>query len=652
MNSKRLIRFTAVLLCGGIGALVATSFAAAESPTAAQALNLRPIQTLVEYATTTKEEAAQCTIRPEKDNGTTAWVIRNPQGQILRRFADTNGDNVVDLWCYYLDGLEVYRDIDSNFNKKADEYRWFNTAGTRSAIDKNEDGRIDGWRKISAHEVAEQIVFALKARDQARFELLLLTPDELAALGFGKPRADLINETIKAAPAAFSKLIAEQKAVTAQSRYVDFGSARPACVPSGTGGSTKDIVVLENAAALVDAGGKNEQVFLGTLIAVGDTWKLIDVPTVGSDNQPQDGGFLVDISDQPRGSENAAGGAPNEEMQKLMADLEQLYREGEGLPPEKLAANIEQRAEKLTRLAQMSPEADRDQWHRQLAGMLSVAAQSGNFPQGFERLDQLQKTLADSGASDDLIANVAFQRMWADYVVAQQQPDANAAQIQAKWLTDLQAFVEKYPKTPDSAEALLQLGMYQEFVGKAEEATKWYQQLVTSFPKAESAPKANGALRRLGAVGKAMQLRSNDISGGTLDLASYRGKVVLIHYWATWCEPCKADMVLLKDVFAKKGGRDFDIIGVCLDENAADAKRYLTENRFPWKHVYEPGGLDGRLANEMGVMTLPLMILVDQDGNVAHQNIHVGPELDAELAKLIQPTTGTANTQRRSSLAR
>jgi thiol-disulfide isomerase/thioredoxin len=151
-----------------------------------------------------------------------------------------------------------------------------------------------------------------------------------------------------------------------------------------------------------------------------------------------------------------------------------------------------------------------------------------------------------------------------------------------------------------------------------------------------------------------MQLRGAGIQGGTIDLASqqYRGKVVLIHYWATWCEPCKADMVLLKDLYAKRNGRDFDIIGVCLDEKDASVKRYLTENRFPWKHIHEPGGLDSRLANEMGVMTLPLMLLVDQKGVVAHHNIHMGPELDAELARLIPPTTGTASSSRNATKRR
>ena len=215
----------------------------------------------------------------------------------------------------------------------------------------------------------------------------------------------------------------------------------------------------------------------------------------------------------------------------------------------------------------------------------------------------------------------------------------------------LQVFVAKYPKSSDSAEALLQLGMYQEFVGKTEEASKWYRQLVRDFPSAEPAKKANGALRRLNIVGKPMQLSGTDlVTGRPVDLRSYKQKVVLIHYWATWYEHSKEDMVLLKDFYAKKGGRDFDIVGVCLDHDPAAAKEFLTQNRFAWKQLHEQGGLDGRLANQMGVLTTPLMILVDRNGNVANNNIQIA-ELEAELARLTQGSN-TANSARSQALPR
>jgi thiol-disulfide isomerase/thioredoxin len=648
MTSKLLMCLAAV--CGVVSVnLPPEMVAAAEAPTAAQALALTPIQKLVEYSTPNKEEAAQCTNSAEKVDKVTAWVVRNRENEILRRFADTNADNVVDQWCYYLDGLEVYRDIDADYNGKADQYRWFHTGGTRWGIDKNEDGRVDAWRRISAHEVGEQVVFALKTRDPARFALLLATPAELNEAGFAKERAEQIAETISAAPAAFSKLLEEQKTVTGQSRFVDFGSARPGAIPAGTSGSTKDVVVADNASALVETDGKHEQVSLGTLVAIGGTWKLVAAPTIGADSQQEGGGLLTQAAEsQNRGT---ADGAPSEEMQQLMAELEKLDRESASLPDDKQSANVEARAEKLKRLAEIAPESDRAQWQRQLADMLSVAAQSGNYPQGLEQLDELQKTLTEAGAGDEAVSHAVFQRMWAEYVTSQRAPNADPAKVQEKWLADLNMFVGKYPKSADAAEGLLQLGMYQEFVGKTDEATKWYQQLVTDFPNAEPAKKANGALRRLGSVGKPIRLNGNDLAGAKVDSASYRRKVLLIHYWATWCEPCKADMVLLKDFYAKKGGRDFDIIGVCLDSDAAAAKQYLSQNRFAWKHLHEAGGLDGRLANELGVMTLPLMILVDPNGNVANNNIHAA-ELEAEFGRLTTPAANTANSARTAPLPR
>src|SRR6185295_8423836 len=89
----------------------------------------------------------------------------------------------------------------------------------------------------------------------------------------------------------FSKIVAEQKVITDKARFLDFSSNRPATIPSGTSGATKDITICDNATALVQIEGKHEQIFLGTLVNIGNTWKLIDVPAVGSANQPANGGF-------------------------------------------------------------------------------------------------------------------------------------------------------------------------------------------------------------------------------------------------------------------------------------------------------------------------------------------------------------------------
>ena len=644
------VAFLAALLVALAVSSVTRNSVAADPPTAAQALSLMPMQQNVEYSIPSKEDAAQCTVKLEKENKSTNWVVANPQGEVLRRFYDTNGDNYVDMWCYFLNGIEVYRDIDSNYNNKADQYRWFNTGGTRWATDKNEDGKIDSWKVISPHEVAEQVVLAIKNREPERFNLLLISPSELAEAGFGQSRAEEISATVKSAPQEFAKVVGDQKAVSPQTRYIDFSSARPATIPSATAGSTKDVTVCDNATALIQTGDKHEQVYLGTLVRVGDTWQIIDAPGIGADHQPAGTGLAG--AAPAAGNGGAGENQPSDQMQKLMAELERLDKASDNLSADQMAANVEARVNALQSLADASAERDRDQWYRQMADVIGMAIQSGNFPAGGERLEQLQKKLTDAKADDDLIAHAAFQRMWSLYNVAQRDPDSNKQQIQSQWLTDLQEFANQFPKAADTAEALFQLGMYQEFSGKSAEAAKSYQQLVTSFPKASQYQKASGALRRLNLLGKPATLRGNDLQGtGAVDLARYRGKVVLIHYWMSSGEAWKQDMVLLQDFYAKKGGKDFEIIGVCLDDDPTAAKQYVAANKLPWKQIYERGGLESRLANEMGVITLPLMILVDQKGNVANQNTHVA-ELDTELARLAKPAADTANALRATPTSR
>jgi TolA-binding protein len=624
---------------------VASAPVLAASPSPEQALGLTPIQRNVAFAQPAKAEIPQCTIKAEKHNGATAWVVRNGRGETLRRFSDTNGDNIVDLWCYFNDGLETYRDVDSDYNGKADQYRWFQTSGTRWGIDKNEDGRIDSWKQISAPEVAEELVFALKNRDRVRFELLLITPTELEEIGFGPAQSNRISQTMKTAPGTFSKLAAEQKVFTPQSEFADFYRTRPATIPAGTDGSTKDVTIHDNGSALVTTGDKHEQLYLGTLVEVGDTWKILDAPTIGSEDQPAPNGILSQSIPEADAQQPVAGG-PSDEMQKMMADLEKLDQQAIQAGPGQLAAITDQRANLLRQLANSATDEEmRSDWIRQLADMLSSAAQdaNANYAKGLEELDKLAADLAAKNPNDSQISYVKFRRMYADYALSQQAPNADFAKIQQKWLTDLETFANDNPTSPDAAEAMLQLGMSHEFAGATDKSKEWYGKLVKNFPQTPQAAKATGVLRRLDSVGKPFRFTAKDIRGGAIDLAAqpYRGRVTLIQYWATWDDRSKEDMDALKELYAKFGGRGgFEIIGVCLDRDPKVMQNFVAQNRYMWRQVHEPGGFDGRLANEMGVMTLPMMILVDQKGTVIGDNIFVA-NLEGELKRLL----GTATAQ-------
>src|SRR5207302_6570743 len=130
----------------GSGALSAW----AAPPTLAELLSVRPHQEGVPYSTPSLPEQSSCTRDLEKGKHSSGWRVRDAQGRTLRLFVDTNGDGHVDVWSYYQDGVEVYREIDATFHGKPDQFRWLNTGGMKWGIDVNGDFKIDAWKIISA----------------------------------------------------------------------------------------------------------------------------------------------------------------------------------------------------------------------------------------------------------------------------------------------------------------------------------------------------------------------------------------------------------------------------------------------------------------------------------------------------------------------
>lgn len=618
------------LLIGGNLQAAPAAAPAKAGPTAAQILaGYQPVQKDVQIDRPEAAEIAKCTIAIDK----TGYIVRDGSGQMLRNFRDTNGDNTVDQWSYFKDGVEVYRDIDTNFNRTPDQARWLNTGGTRWGIDANEDGKIDAWKRISAEEVTAELVSALRDNDRARFERLLLTPKELKALGVGPAKGELLTKKIEAASANFSKLASQQKAINAKTKWVSFGGYQPGMVPAGTEDSTADLTVYENVMAMVETEGKAQPIAVGALVHVGDTWRLIDAPQLSDDvasssNEYKPFFFAMPRTD--RGPE-AQAGKPNERMQELMNELQKL---GE-ITPQSTTKQHERRAEILKLLADESdtPEV-RAQWYRQLADTLSAAVQTGSYDAGIEKLRELCEMLKKDPKDDQLAAYVEFRRMTAEHGQELAKPDAPFADIQKKWIEELTTFVQGGKKFPDTADAMMELAIAEEFGGDEDKALKWYETIAKDFPESPSHKKAAGARLRLSCVGKPIPLQGKLANAnGNFDLAKLKGKVVLIQYWATWCEPCKADLPLLQNLRGKF--KEFEVVGVCLDNSKADMAAFLKEEDLRWPQLFEEGGLDSRYANELGIQTLPTMILVDKQGKVVNRNIRA-QDLQAELMKILK----------------
>ena len=624
----------------GTQANTATSTGAGSSqqaaPSARQALQITPVQRDVDYDVPSPEEIDKCTMEVFRSGKQAGWVVRAPDGTMLRKFVDTNGDNLVDQWCYYKDGLEVYRDIDSNFNGKVDQYRWFHTAGMRWGIDANEDGRIDSWRMISAEEVAAEAVAALATKDLQRFQRLLLTSSELKNLGLGPEKTQELERKLAGAVERFRRLTTEQSPLPPGARGIQFSGNRPGIIPAGTDGSTQDIRVYENAVAVAEVEQKTIQILLGTLIASGDSWKLIDAPQlVGDSPEPVElSGFFFRAKAADSPQPQVTGMA--EQIKQLVEQLEKIEQAiNRSSDPRELTALHQQKADLLERLAAAaSSDEERSLWIRQLADELSYASQEGSYPQAQQRLERLYDSVVKLG-QPSLIAYVRYRQLTAEYGAALREPKTDYVKLQEEWIQKLEQFARDYGHLPESADALLQLAISRELSGEEEEAKKWYSQIAQRFSNTPPAVKAAGALRRLGIVGQPLRLRGSTITGQTFDLGQLQGKVVLVYYWASWCEPCKTDLPTLKDLQARFGRYGFSIVGVSLDYTPEATQQFVQEYQLNWPQLYEPGGLESPLANDLGIVTVPTLILVDQQGRVVSRNLQTAT-LESELRRLIR----------------
>lgn len=596
------------------------------SPELVKALSYTPLQEGVVFEKVAKDAIAQCSIDQVSRNDGKGFSVTGSAGQPLRWFADTNGDNKLDRWSYYNAGVEVYRESDTDFDETADEYRWLSREGLRWGVDSNQDGKIDRWKQISAEELTAEVVRAAATRDAERFSRLLISSDEIEQLGLGTEKVELLKQRTLDAKSQFASWAAGQNVVSRQGVWTNFGADKPGVVPAGTDGSTKDVIVYENAVALLEDSGDSRQLIVGTIVRVGDAWRIVDLPKAVSDGAVvDDAGVFFSASFSPRASgaarsDNMAG--ITKAMERLVTDLQAVDEDllaGKGDP----AVLQSRRADVLERLISASDSTEEETtWIRQLADTVSAAVQTGEYPGGVKRLNEFQRKLVAAGASEQNLSYVGFRILVADHNQKMQLPKADYEELQESHLTNLRKFVERYPDGDDAAEAITQIALAAEFTGDMDEAKQWYSKAAQRFPKSLEGQKAAGALRRLELEGKPFQLEATTIDGRAFNSRTYTGGPVIYHCWASWCEGCKAEMRVLKELSARYAKDKVRVVGINLDNESSQGLKFLKENSYPWVHLHDDGGLDSPLAVGYGILTLPANFIVDKDGKVVATGVH------------------------------
>ena len=123
--------------------------------------------------------------------------------------------------------------------------------------------------------------------------------------------------------------------------------------------------------------------------------------------------------------------------------------------------------------------------------------------------------------------------------------------------------------------------------------------------------------------------------GDSIALSDYRGKYVLVDFWASWCGPCRQENPNIVRMYNRFKGKNFEILGVSLDKERAGWVKAIADDQLTWKQVSDLKFWDSIVTGLYAIQSIPATLLVDPDGKIIARNLR-GPELEEKIASLLQ----------------
>ena len=310
---------------------------------------------------------------------------------------------------------------------------------------------------------------------------------------------------------------------------------------------------------------------------------------------------------------------PPEAILKFMADSLQVTAD-ETNPAEVRSAfrgafnSILSASEKVVRHASAS-EAQKNEAYQYQASIFYQGARKGELDYA-DRLDQLAKTLFRSQPRTD-VANLAhFLSVKARY---EEEEGLRSEAIPA-----IDDYLKKFPREEAAIELLLDAATHAEGNGRNSVAKDALAIVERNFKRHEVTSKIPAIQKRLELVGKKLSVELALMNGKKFSLDDPKRRIVVVNFWATWCQPCLAEQEILKDLYSRYKSEGLEIVGIPLDEKESAVQLFLSKHQVTWPQAvipFEPSaqGFNHPFAKQYGVMQAPTTFLIDEGKVVATQ---------------------------------